>query len=108
VSTQSATFKAVPADRTLRIAAVVFLAGFVVHNADHVRRGVDVITAEVFAGGVVISLMAVTALALIALRHQAAPFVAMIVGFATVVAVSGSHLLLGLAALVTLRRNAAG
>jgi hypothetical protein len=81
------------ADRTLRIAAAVFLAGFAIHNADHLRRGVDAITTQVMAGGVVVSLMAVAALALIAMRHQAAPFVAMIVGFATVIAVSGSHLL---------------
>jgi hypothetical protein len=81
------------ADRTLRFAAVIFAAGFVVHNADHVRRGVDAITAQVFAGGVVVSVAAVVALALIAMRHSAAPFVAAVVGTATTVAVTASHLL---------------
>jgi hypothetical protein len=81
------------ADRMLRIAAAVFAAGFVVHNADHVRRGVDTITAQVFAGGIVVSVLAVLAIALIVMRHSAAPLVAAVVGIATVVAVSASHLL---------------
>lgn len=81
------------ADRMLRLAAILFAAGFVVHNADHVRRGVDTITAQVFAGGVVVSIGAVVALALIAMRNSAAAFVAAVVGIATAVAVSASHLL---------------
>jgi len=81
------------ADRLLRIATAVFVAGFVVHNADHVRRGVGTITAQVFGGGVVVSILAVVAVALVVLRHSAAPLVAAAVGITTVVAVSASHLL---------------
>jgi len=80
-------------ERALRMAAVLFAAGFVVHNADHVRRGVNTITTEVFAGGVVVSILAVLAVALIVMRHRLAPFVAAVVGITTVVAVSVSHLL---------------
>ncbi len=81
------------AARTLRVATAIFAAGFVVHNADHVRRGVSTITAQVLGGGVVVSFLAVVAVALVVMRHRAAPFVAAVVGVATTVAVTASHLL---------------
>lgn len=81
------------ADRLLRIATAIFVAGFLVHNADHIRRGVSTITPQVMGGGVVVSILAVVAVALVVIRHSAAALVAAAVGITTVVAVTASHLL---------------
>lgn len=77
----------------LRSGTALFAAGFVVHNIDHLRRGLDAITGQVFAGGTVISFMALTVFALVLLRHRLAPAAALWIGAATAVGVSASHLL---------------
>ena len=41
-------------DRILRYAAVFFLVGFAVHNADHIRRGASSVTTELFVAGTVV------------------------------------------------------
>jgi hypothetical protein len=82
-----------PVDAPLRAAAVVFAAGLAVHTADHVRRGLDVITAEVLWGGNVLTVLAVIAIAMVFLRHRSAALVCAVVGFTAAVGVSASHLL---------------
>lgn len=78
--------------RPLRTAALVFAAGFVVHNADHVRRGVDAITNEVNTGGLFVAMASAVILTLVATRHRLAPFAAAgALGIA--VGVSLTHLL---------------
>jgi hypothetical protein len=41
--------------RTLNYAACFFAAALVIHGADHLRRGVAVVTSEVFWGGSLLS-----------------------------------------------------
>ena len=64
-------------DRLLRYAAALYAIGLVAHNADHIRRGTSVITAEVFWAGIVSTAIAVGIIALIVARHRLAPAVAL-------------------------------
>jgi hypothetical protein len=52
-------------DVALRSAAVLFAFGLAIHTADHLRRGVDVITGQVFWGGMVLTTTSVIAIALV-------------------------------------------
>jgi len=78
---------------TLRVAGVVFAVALVVHGADHFRRGMDVITPEVFwLGNLQIALSIVT-LVLVFRRHRWAPAFAVVTGFASAIGFSAAHLL---------------
>jgi hypothetical protein len=79
--------------RPLRIAGALFAAGFLVHNADHVRRGADAITNEVNTGGLVVAMASAVILTLVFTRHALAPFAAAAGGLAIAVGVSATHLL---------------
>jgi hypothetical protein len=63
------------------------------HGADHLRRGIEGLTPEVFWGGTVLSLVAAAAIVLVLAHHRASALVAMVVGFATALAVAQAHLL---------------
>jgi hypothetical protein len=77
----------------LRVAAVVFAVALVVHGADHLRRGMDVITPEVlWAGNLQIALSVVT-LVLVFRGHRWAPTFAIVVGFASAFGFTAAHLL---------------
>lgn len=80
-------------DRRLRWVAVAYGAGVALHTADHLRRGVDVITRHVFWGGNMLSVLAVLAIILIFTRHRLAALVATAVGFSQAVGVAAVHLL---------------
>lgn len=77
----------------LRTAGIGFTAGFLLHNADHARRGIDAITDHVVWGGTMVAVLAAVMLTLIFTRHPAAPQVAFVAGFAIAVGVSATHLL---------------
>jgi hypothetical protein len=79
--------------RGLRLAGLGFAAGFVVHNADHARRGIDAISDPVVWGGTVVAMAAAVVLTLVATRHPLAPFAAAAGGLAIAVGVSATHLL---------------
>jgi hypothetical protein len=79
--------------RGLRTAAGLFAAGFVVHDADHARRGLDVITDHVVWGGTIVAMVAAVVLTLVATRHPLAPFAAAAGGLAIALGVSATHLL---------------
>lgn len=79
--------------RPLRRAGLLFAAGFAVHNADHARRGLDVITDHVVWGGTFVAMVAAVALTLVATRHPLAPFVAAAGGLSIALGVSATHLL---------------
>jgi hypothetical protein len=79
--------------RPLRRAGLLFAAGFVVHNADHARRGLDAISDQVVWGGTVVAVLAAVVLTLVATRHPLAPFAAAAGGLAIAVGVSATHLL---------------
>jgi hypothetical protein len=77
----------------LRWAAAIYAAGLTFHTVDHLRRGVDVISREVFWGGMVLTTVSVIAIALVVTRHHRAPLVAAVVGFTAAIGVSAAHLL---------------
>ena len=80
-------------EHVLRWSAVVFVVAVAVHGADHVRRGVDVITTQVTWAGTIQFLLAVLALILVYLRHPWAPVVALAIGFSSAIGFSAAHLL---------------
>src|SRR5947209_943279 len=80
-------------EQLLRFTAAVFAVAFVLHGADHVRRGVDVITGVVRAAGAVQAVAGAIAVVLVLRRHRLAPTVAVVVGFASAVGFTAAHLL---------------
>src|SRR6266508_2968701 len=82
-----------PVDGRLRFAAIVFAGGLALHTADHLRRGVGVLTPEVLWGGTVLTVAGVITIAAVLARHRLAAKVAVVVGFYSAVSVAASHLL---------------
>ena len=80
-------------NRVLETAAAVYFVGFMFHNGDHLRRGIDVVTRHVFWGGMAVGLASAYALALVVLRHPMASRVAVAVGFSAAIGVTAAHLL---------------
>jgi hypothetical protein len=80
-------------EQRLRWIAVIFLVAVTVHGADHVRRGMDVVTTQVMLAGTVQYLLAVIAVALVYRRHPRAPVVAIAIGFASAIGFTAAHLL---------------
>jgi hypothetical protein len=78
---------------TLKSAATVFLVGFLLHNADHARRGIDAITDHVVWGGTIVAMVAAVVLTLVFTDHPAAPMAAAAAGLGIAVGVSATHLL---------------
>ena len=81
------------AEQRLRRTAVVFIVAVTVHGADHVRRGVGVVTTQVLSAGTIQYLLAVIALALVFRRHPWAPVVAIALGFASAIGFTAAHVL---------------
>ena len=77
----------------LRLAAVVFAIALAVHGADHFRRGMDVLTPEVFWLGNAQIVLSIVTLVLVFRGHRWAPAFAIVVGFASAIGCSGAHLL---------------
>ncbi|MDG2026987.1 MAG: hypothetical protein P8J50_07740 [Acidimicrobiales bacterium] len=69
--------------------------GFVLHNADHVRRGFDVVRDGVIVGGTLAAMLVAVLFTVVVSRHASAPAVAAVVGLGLVVGVSAVHLLPG-------------
>ena len=80
-------------DRRLRAAGVVFIAGFLLHNADHGRRGIDAVTDHVVWAGTTVAVVAAVTLTLVFTRHPMAPLVAAAAGLGIAFGVTASHLL---------------
>lgn len=78
---------------SLRLATALFGVGFVLHNADHVRRGFDVVNDGVIIGGTLAAMLTAVLVTLVALRHPVAPAVAAVVGLSIAFGVSAVHLL---------------
>ena len=77
----------------LTTAMSVLASGFVLHNADHARRGLDAIGEGVVWGGTFAAMVVAVMVTLVIARHDAAPAVAAVGGFALAVGVSAVHLL---------------
>ena len=66
--------------RALTAGALLFLVGFVLHTADHFRRGPDAVTGEVLWSGTASSILAIVAIVLALRHHGLAPYAAIAVG----------------------------
>jgi hypothetical protein len=73
---------ATPDARLMARAAIFFASAVLVHNADHLRRGGDWVSAVVFWLGSGAIILEVGLVALVFMRHAAAPLAAAIGGFA--------------------------
>jgi hypothetical protein len=63
-------------DGWLGRAAVLFAVAVIIHNSDHLRRGVDKLTTDVFWAGTTGMLLEVAVVVLICQRHRLAPLAA--------------------------------
>lgn len=80
-------------DRVLRYAALFFAVGFLIHNADHLRRGSDSITTELFWAGNAAAVVSIAAIVIVLMGHESAPYVAVGAGFALALAFAAAHVL---------------
>jgi hypothetical protein len=76
----------------LRYATVLYVAGWLLHNSDHWRRGLDGVTPQVQATGVAVTVASLIAITLVLVRHRLAPLVAMLVGFVVTLGLAAVHL----------------
>jgi len=83
----------VAADRFLRVTAAVFAVAVVVHGADHLRRGTDVVTTVVRDAGAIQFVLGAVAVLLVFRGHRWAPAAAVFVGFASAAGFGAAHLL---------------
>ena len=77
----------------LQGAAALFVATWIVHTADHARRGVGATTDAVVWVGTFVALVAAVSITLIAVRHPTAPAIAAAVFPAIAIGVTASHML---------------
>jgi hypothetical protein len=81
-------------DRTeLRRATAVFALGFVIHNADHARRGVAASPEAVVWAGTAVAMLTAVILTVVVLNHHKTPLFVAAASGAIAFGVSLSHLL---------------
>jgi hypothetical protein len=78
---------------TLKQAALVFAAGFLLHNLDHGRRGLEAISEHVIWSGTLVAMVAAVTLTLVFTDHPLAPAAAAVAGVSIAFGVAASHLL---------------
>jgi hypothetical protein len=88
-----AAWRGVDRAGVLTAAAAMFVAGNLIHTADHLRQGTGRLTTEVLAGGTVLTLAAFAALWLAWRHHAHAAAFAAVVGVTGAVGISAAHLL---------------
>jgi hypothetical protein len=69
-------------DRALARAATLFAVAVIVHNADHLRRGVEHLHTDVFASGMFGIVLEVAIVILVMQRHRLAPMICLFGGLA--------------------------
>jgi len=79
-------------DRFLRVAALIYLAGLVLHTADHVRRGLDVVTPAVLWAGNVSTAIGLVTVGLVLTRHRLGSLLAALTGLPIALGVAAVHL----------------
>lgn len=79
-------------DRALRWATAAYVAGFLVHNADHARRGLDDVSEAVVWAGTVAAMLTAVAVVLVVVRHPSAPLAAAAIGLSQAVGYAVVHL----------------
>jgi hypothetical protein len=78
-------------ERLLRYAALFFVVGSVVHNADHFRRGTDSVTTWLLGAGYLGMGVSAVAVAAVLFGHRLAPIVATGAGFALATGFTAAH-----------------
>jgi hypothetical protein len=82
----------VSGERALRYAAILFAVAFVFHNADHFRRGTDVITDELLWAGTAAGIVSIATIVIVLLGHPSAPYLAIVAGFTLALGFAASHI----------------
>lgn len=77
----------------LRYAAMFYLLAWAVHTGDHLRRGLDVVTAEVTVIGTAAAVLQLVAIAGVLRRRRWAPMAAVAIGFPDAIGIAAVHLL---------------
>ncbi len=77
----------------LRYAALLYAFGLMVHTADHLHRGIDVLTWEVLWAGNISTVLGVVVIAMVLGGHRLAPAAATALGLSVAVGISAVHLL---------------
>src|SRR5436305_9703770 len=80
-------------ERWLKYGALLYALGLALHIADHVRRGLDVLTPEVQWAGNVSTVVGLTTVVLVLLGHRYGPMLAALTGVPVGVGVAAVHLL---------------
>jgi hypothetical protein len=80
-------------DLWLKRAALLYATGLVLHTADHLKRGLDVVTPQVLWAGNLSTLLGVATVVLVLMRHPRAPLFAALTGIPVAVGVAAVHLL---------------
>ncbi len=79
--------------RWLKYSALLYMLGLALHTADHLRRGIDILTPQVQWAGYLSTAVGITAVALVLVGHRLAPVVAALTGIPVAVGVAAVHLL---------------
>jgi hypothetical protein len=79
--------------RWLKYAALLYALGLALHTADHVRRGLDVISTEVQVAGYLSTAVGIVTVALILAGNRHGPLLAAITGIPIAIGVAAVHLL---------------
>lgn len=94
-----------PADRSLTVAMIAFVAAFGLHGVDHFRRGMTASAPSGMVGGMIQGVFVVVALVQVLRQHRVAPHFASYVGFGSAGEI-GAGLILGYIGLRSWRRTA--
>jgi hypothetical protein len=93
MSTEHSGVETSTEDGVLRATAVVFLIALLVHGADHLRRGLGILTPEVLWAGSLQLATAAVVLVLVFRRHRLAPLLAIAIGLPSALGFTAAHLL---------------
>lgn len=79
--------------RWLKYCALFYALGLALHTADHLRRGLDVLTPQVIWAGNLSTAAGITVAILVILGHRSGPLLAAVTGVPVAVGVAAVHLL---------------
>ena len=86
---------ALNAATALRVTGAVYAAAIIAHGADHLRRGLDAVTPEVFWAGIAGAFLAGIAIAAALVAGRSAGALAVVVGLPSALGIAAVHLLPG-------------
>src|SRR6476646_10669716 len=79
--------------RWLKYCALFYALGLALHTADHLRRGLDVLTPQVIWAGNLSTAIGITVAILVILGHRSGPMLAAFTGVPVALGVAAVHLL---------------